>query len=71
MVINNYFLLYLELDLDYLERGGDIWRLEVTDSTSREEETSSDSLEQVKIIFLGAPGVGKSSIVKVRNLKIF
>ncbi|XP_043462003.1 ras-related protein Ral-A [Leptopilina heterotoma] len=53
-----------QLDLDYLERGGDIWRLEVTDSTSREEENSSDSLEQVKIIFLGAPGVGKSSIVK-------
>ncbi|XP_051159766.1 ras-like protein family member 10B [Leptopilina boulardi] len=62
VVTTNVF--FEELDVDYLERRGDIWRLEISDSTSKEEENSADSLEQVKVIFLGAPGVGKSSIVK-------
>ncbi|XP_016839293.1 ras-related protein Rap-1b isoform X2 [Nasonia vitripennis] len=57
----------LELDLDYLERrGGDGYEPEVTSggSASKEEDSPADSLERVKVVFLGAPGVGKSSIIR-------
>ena len=66
-MLKNFICLSLsELDLDYLERkGGDTWGLEITDSTSKEEENPADSLERVKVVFLGAPGVGKSSIIRV------
>ncbi|XP_046417879.1 ras-like protein family member 10B [Neodiprion pinetum] len=55
----------LELDLDYLERrGGEVIPCENADSGSKEEESPADSLDRVKVVFLGAPGVGKSSIVR-------
>ncbi|XP_015592922.1 ras-like protein family member 10B [Cephus cinctus] len=55
----------LELDLDYLERrGGETIGSENADSGSKEEESPADSLDRVKVVFLGAPGVGKSSIIQ-------
>ncbi|XP_011498541.1 PREDICTED: ras-like protein family member 10B [Ceratosolen solmsi marchali] len=57
-----------QLDLDYLERrGDDRYETEVTSgvgSASKEEDSPADSLERVKVVFLGAPGVGKSSIIR-------
>ncbi|XP_074095683.1 ras-like protein family member 10B isoform X1 [Cotesia typhae] len=53
------------LDLDYLERRvGDTIGDENVDSGSKEEDSPADSLDRVKVIFLGAPGVGKSSIIR-------
>ncbi|XP_057333032.1 ras-like protein family member 10B isoform X1 [Microplitis mediator] len=53
------------LDLDYLERRvGDTIGVENVDSGSKEEDSPADSLDRVKVIFLGAPGVGKSSIIR-------
>ncbi|XP_050575968.1 ras-like protein family member 10B isoform X2 [Bombus affinis] len=55
----------LELDLDYLERrGGDTITCENAESGSKEEESPADTLDRVKVVFLGAPGVGKSSIIR-------
>ncbi|KAL2722610.1 ras-like protein family member 10B [Vespula squamosa] len=55
----------LELDLDYLERrGGETISCENVESGSKEEESPADSLDRVKVVFLGAPGVGKSSIIR-------
>ncbi|XP_023288155.1 ras-like protein 2 [Orussus abietinus] len=54
-----------QLDLDCLEeRGGDTIYSKNADSGSREEESPADSLDRVKVVFLGAPGVGKSSIIR-------
>ncbi|KAI4501264.1 hypothetical protein M0802_003637, partial [Mischocyttarus mexicanus] len=65
---NDYFFLYIyfvELDLDYLERrGGETISCENVESGSKEEESPADSLDRVKVVFLGAPGVGKSSIIR-------
>ncbi|XP_014224779.1 ras-related protein rapA [Trichogramma pretiosum] len=55
----------LELDLDYFERrGADGCEPEITSSASKEEDSPADTLERVKIIFLGANGVGKTSIIR-------
>ncbi|KAG7196731.1 hypothetical protein KM043_013991 [Ampulex compressa] len=55
----------LELDLDYLERrGGNTITYENAESGSKEEESPADTLDRVKVVFLGAPGVGKSSIIR-------
>ncbi|XP_033322618.1 ras-like protein family member 10B isoform X1 [Megalopta genalis] len=55
----------LELDLDYLERrGGETITCENAESGSKEEESPADTLDRVKVVFLGAPGVGKSSIIR-------
>lgn len=57
-----------ELDLDYLEkRGGNTITYQGADSGSKEEDSPADTLDRVKIIFLGAPGVGKTSIIRVRS----
>lgn len=64
------FLLSLlaELDLDYLEkRGGNTITYEGAEGGSKEEDSPADTLDRVKIIFLGAPGVGKTSIIRVRS----
>lgn len=54
-----------QLDLDYLERrGGETISCENAESGSKEEESPADSLDRVKVVFLGAPGVGKSSIIR-------
>ncbi|CAG9791291.1 unnamed protein product [Diatraea saccharalis] len=52
----------LELDLDYLERGGG-GTLTVGGAPS--VEPSPDSLELIKVVLLGAPAVGKTSIIQV------
>lgn len=54
----------LELDLDYLERGG-VGNMTVGGAPS--VEPSPDSLDLVKVVFLGAPAVGKTSIIQVCN----
>ncbi|XP_020289344.1 ras-like protein family member 10B isoform X2 [Pseudomyrmex gracilis] len=55
----------LELDLDYLEkRGGNTITYEGAEGGSKEEDSPADTLDRVKIIFLGAPGVGKTSIIR-------
>lgn len=67
MDIKDLFLV-VDLDLDYLERRiGDPIGSDNADSGSKEEESPADSLDRVKVIFLGAPGVGKSSIIRVSN----
>jgi len=56
-----------ELDLDYLERrGGNTITYEGAEGGSKEEDSPADTLDRVKIIFLGTPGVGKTSIIRVR-----
>lgn len=56
-----------ELDLDFLERrGGNTITYEGAEGGSKEEDSPADTLDRVKIIFLGAPGVGKTSIIRVR-----
>ncbi|VVD05348.1 unnamed protein product [Leptidea sinapis] len=49
-----------ELDLDYLERGGGT----LTVSGAPSIEPSPDSLDLVKVVLLGAPAVGKTSIIQ-------
>lgn len=51
-----------ELDLDYLERGG-VGNLTVSGAPS--VEPSPDSLDLIKVVLLGAPAVGKTSIIQV------
>ncbi|XP_043269499.1 ras-like protein family member 10B isoform X1 [Venturia canescens] len=56
---------FTHLDLDYLERrGGEALGSDNVDSGTKEEESPADTLDRVKIVFLGAPGVGKSSIIR-------
>lgn len=52
----------LDLDLDYFERGGANTR-ELRLPTP-EVEASPDSLDLVKVVLLGAPAVGKTSIIQ-------
>ncbi|XP_058810874.1 ras-related protein Ral-B [Phymastichus coffea] len=59
----------LELDLDYLERRGDGFgeaeaAATASSAANKEEDSPADTLERVKVIFLGAPGVGKTSIIR-------
>ncbi|XP_014208075.1 ras-like protein family member 10B [Copidosoma floridanum] len=58
----------LELDLDYLERrgvGDDGLESEAASGpASKDEDSPADTLERVKVIFLGASGVGKTSIIR-------
>ncbi|XP_011346853.1 ras-like protein family member 10B isoform X2 [Ooceraea biroi] len=55
----------LELDLDFLERrGGNTIIYEGAESGSKEEDSPADTLDRVKVVFLGAPGVGKTSIIR-------
>lgn len=64
-----------ELDLDYLERrGGDRFEPEATSgsaSNNKEEDSPADTLERVKVIILGAAGVGKTSIIRVCIYRAF
>ncbi|XP_011297146.1 ras-like protein family member 10B [Fopius arisanus] len=63
--INTGISVCADLDLDYLERRiGDTIASDNADSGSKEDETPGDSLDRVKVVFLGAPGVGKSSIIR-------
>lgn len=56
-----------ELDLDYLERrGGNTIIYEGAEGSSKEEDSPADTLDRVKVVFLGAPGVGKTSIIRVK-----
>lgn len=68
---NVYFsFVTADLDLDYLERrGGETVGNENVDSSTKEEESPADTLDRVKVVFLGAPGVGKSSIIRVSTLE--
>ncbi|XP_050667793.1 ras-like protein family member 10B isoform X2 [Leptidea sinapis] len=50
----------IQLDLDYLERGGGT----LTVSGAPSIEPSPDSLDLVKVVLLGAPAVGKTSIIQ-------
>ncbi|XP_069691378.1 uncharacterized protein [Periplaneta americana] len=52
----------MELDLDYLERRGDHAR--TPRCPPPEAEASPDSMDLVKVILLGAPAVGKTSIIQ-------
>ncbi|KAF7993693.1 hypothetical protein HCN44_010288 [Aphidius gifuensis] len=55
----------MNLDLDYLERrAGVTITNDNGDSGTKEEESPADSLDRVKVVFLGAPAVGKSSIIR-------
>ncbi|CAH0773326.1 unnamed protein product [Bemisia tabaci] len=58
----------LDFDLDYLERGGggDSKTHDVIAAAApgSEMERSPDSMELVKVILLGAPNVGKTSIIQ-------
>ncbi|GLH08978.1 Ras-like protein family member 10B [Gryllus bimaculatus] len=50
-----------ELDLDALERG---WRVRARPPPAALPSPSPDSMELVKLVLLGAPGVGKTSLVQ-------
>lgn len=52
-----------ELDLDYLERRGE--HAQEVRGPPPETEASPDSMDLVKVILLGAPAVGKTSIIQV------
>jgi len=66
-VLHNFVISVAELDLDYLERrGGNTITYEGAEGNSKEEDSPADTLDRVKVIFLGAPGVGKTSIIRVR-----
>lgn len=66
-VANDFVTSVAELDLDFLERrGGNTITYEGAESGSKEEDSPADTLDRVKVIFLGAPGVGKTSIIRVR-----
>lgn len=66
-VLHNSATSAAELDLDYLEKRGNTITYQGADSGSKEEDSPADTLDRVKIIFLGAPGVGKTSIIRVRS----
>ncbi|KAM3963847.1 ras-like protein family member 10B [Aphomia sociella] len=51
----------LELDLDYLERGGGGT---MTVGGAPSVEPSPDNLDLIKVVLLGAPAVGKTSIIQ-------
>ncbi|GBP77178.1 hypothetical protein EVAR_49386_1 [Eumeta japonica] len=51
---------FAELDLDYLERGGG----GPLATSAPSVEPSPDSLDLIKVVLLGAPAVGKTSIVQ-------
>lgn len=55
---------FAELDLDYLERGG-VGNMTVGGAPS--VEPSPDSLDLIKVVLLGAPAVGKTSIIQVNT----
>lgn len=71
--LNNLLTLFLilltisELDLDYLERGGGGT---LTTGGAPSVEPSPESLDLVKVVLLGAPAVGKTSIIQVYTLLI-
>lgn len=66
-MLHNSIISVAELDLDYLERrGGNTITYEGAEGSSKEEDSPADTLDRVKVIFLGAPGVGKTSIIRVR-----
>lgn len=68
---SSLFHLVAELDLDYLERrGGDRFEPEATSgsASNKEEDSPADTLERVKVIILGAAGVGKTSIIRVSTI---
>ena len=67
----NFHVFLVDLDLDYLERrGGETIGNENADSGTKEDESPADSLDRVKVVFLGASGVGKSSIIRVSYSRI-
>ncbi|PSN39976.1 hypothetical protein C0J52_20373 [Blattella germanica] len=55
----------VQLDLDYLERRGDHAR--APRGPPPEAEASPDSMDLVKVILLGAPAVGKTSIIQTSD----
>ncbi|KYQ52827.1 Ras-like protein family member 10B [Trachymyrmex zeteki] len=64
-MLHNSIISVAELDLDYLERrGGNTITYEGAEGSSKEEDSPADTLDRVKVIFLGAPGVGKTSIIR-------
>lgn len=65
--VHNSIAFATELDLDYLERrGGNTITYEGAEGGSKEEDSPADTLDRVKVVFLGAPGVGKTSIIRVK-----
>lgn len=66
--VHNSIAFATELDLDYLERrGGNTITYEGAEGSSKEEDSPADTLDRVKVVFLGAPGVGKTSIIRVKS----
>lgn len=66
--VHNSIAFATELDLDYLERrGGNTITYEGAEGGSKEEDSPADTLDRVKVVFLGAPGVGKTSIIRVKS----
>ncbi|KAJ9585036.1 hypothetical protein L9F63_020610, partial [Diploptera punctata] len=61
-VNNSLSLRKIKLDLDYLERRGEHAR--GARGPPPEAEASPDSMDLVKVILLGAPAVGKTSIIQ-------
>ncbi|XP_025159629.1 ras-like protein family member 10B isoform X2 [Harpegnathos saltator] len=45
-------------------RGGNTITYEGAEGGSKEEDSPADTLDRVKVVFLGAPGVGKTSIIR-------
>lgn len=62
MFSKSFLNVFTELDLDYLERRAGT---RPDRSALSLPETSPDSMDLVKVILLGAPGVGKTSIIQV------
>lgn len=74
-LINTFPLFYAtELDLDFLER-----RQNASSTIDKQEqeqsqtpiEISPESIDRVKVILLGAPAVGKTSIIQVWNYHFY
>lgn len=71
--IQNYnIILIVELDLDFLERRHHQQNATTNDvkgETCSPVETSPEYMDLIKIILLGAPAVGKTSIIQVKPTK--
>lgn len=69
---NFIIILIAELDLDFLERRHHQQNATTTDvkgETCSPVETSPEYMDLIKIILLGAPAVGKTSIIQVKTTK--
>lgn len=63
----NVFVVVTELDLDFLERRQNDPNNENQEAPRSPIEISPESVDRVKVILLGAPAVGKTSIIQVNS----